>query len=59
MTLRPWLILLALATQLPAQDKGVPTDAASRNARINWVNEPKPGTLPAGSVEVRAAIHRP
>ncbi len=30
-----------------AQDGGIPT-AAARNAKIKWVNEPKPNTLPSG-----------
>jgi endo-1,4-beta-xylanase len=43
-------LLAAFAPALlsAAQDKGVANDPASRNARIKWVNEPKPGTLPEG-----------
>lgn len=45
--LQPFLILLwALAISF-ASAADAP-DPATRNARIKWVNEPKPGSLPAG-----------
>ncbi|WP_414664394.1 alpha/beta hydrolase [Horticoccus sp. 23ND18S-11] len=45
---RWFIVLLAAASGLGAQDNGIPTDAAARNARIKWVNAAKPDTLPAG-----------
>ena len=49
-------ILLAVlsafvACAAPVQPAGIPSPAdASKNARIRWVNEPKPGQLPVGVV---------
>ena len=39
--------LLILGSSLSAQSNGIPSAAdATRNARIKWINEPKPGQLP-------------
>lgn len=42
------LPLLLAVTVFAAQSGGPPSDPTTRNAKIKWVNEPKPGTLPDG-----------
>ena len=46
-----FLIFLAVVASAPgAQKAPVAADVVARNAKISWVNEPKPGTLPEGVV---------
>jgi enterochelin esterase-like enzyme len=54
LTAPAWLLLLLLPAALPAapaapaEAAGLPTDQAARNAKIKWVNAPRPGQLPEG-----------